>query len=70
MCPKATVHHQKHQGQEFKRGRNLDLGAGAEAMEGATGLLLIAFSSLSHQPRESTTHDGLGPPSLHYKKIP
>jgi len=54
-----TVHHQRKSGQEFKQGRNLEAGADAEAMRGATGLLgLLSYRTQDYQPRDGPTHNG------------
>ena len=52
-------------------GRNLEAGADAEAMKGAAywlapcGLLsLLSYITQHYQPRDGTTHSGLGPLSL------
>jgi hypothetical protein len=50
------------------QGRNLEAGSGAEAMAGVLltdSLSLISYSTQDHQPRDGTTHNGLGsPPSI------
>jgi hypothetical protein len=62
------LYHWKKSGQEFTQDWNLGAGADAEAMEGGmllTGLLPVACSAyflIDHQPRDGTTHHGLGPP--------
>ena len=54
------------QARNSKKGRNLEAGAQAEAMEGATYWLapqgLLSLLSYRTQPRDSTTHNDLGPP--------
>lgn len=62
-----TVPQQRKLGQEFKQGR---AAVDAEAMQGAAYCLaprsllsLLSCRAQDHQPRGSTTHDGLGPPS-------
>jgi hypothetical protein len=64
-----AVHPQRKSGPELTQGRNL--GAGAEAWRGAAywlaspGLLsLFSYSIQDYQPRDGTTHKGLGPPPL------
>ena len=56
----------KELGQELTQGRNLEVGADAEAMEGAAywlaphGLFsLLSYRTQDHQPRGGTTHQGL-----------
>jgi hypothetical protein len=51
--------------------RNLETGADAEAMEDAAYWLaspsllsLLSYRSRDYQPRDGTTHNGLGPPYL------
>ena len=67
----SPVHHWRKSGQELKQGWNPEAGADAETMEGAAywldspGLLSLSFyRTQDHQPRDSTTHNGLGPPPL------
>ena len=67
LCLHTDSHGMKS-GQELKQGRNLKAGADAEAMERAaywlasTGLLsLLSYRTQDHQPRDGTTHNGLGP---------
>ena len=50
-------------------GKILEAGADAEAMEGAAYwliprdlLILLSYRTQDHQPRDGTTHFGLGPP--------
>ena len=51
-------------------GRNLETGADAEAMEKCSLnqlaprslLSLLFYTTLDHQPRDGTAHNGLGPP--------
>jgi hypothetical protein len=52
---------------ELRQSRNLEAGADAEAMEDAAywlaphGLLsLLSYRTQDHQPRNTTTHNGLG----------
>ena len=54
-----TVHHQRRSGQEPD-----EAGADAEAIEmPLTGLLnLLSYRTQDYQPRDGTTHNGLGPP--------
>ena len=54
---------------EVIRGRNLEAGADPEAMRGAAyrltlhGLLsLLSYRTQDHQPRDSPSHKGSGPP--------
>ena len=61
-----TVHYQMKPRQELKQGGNLETGAGVEAMNGSCflacfhGLLsLLSYRTQDHQPRDSTTHNGL-----------
>ena len=61
--------HRRKSGQELKQGRSLESGADAEAMEGAAYWLvpcdllsLISYSTQNNQPKDGTTHSGLGPP--------
>jgi hypothetical protein len=65
-----AVHHQRKSGQELTRGRDLEAGADAEAME-AYWLVPLACSTCSltepkttYQSRDGTTPNGLGPPPL------
>ena len=64
-----AVHYERKSGQELKHGRSLMAGADAEAMEGCwlqtcfpmDGLLgLLSYRTQNHQPRNGTTHSGLG----------
>jgi hypothetical protein len=72
LCFPITVHHQRKSRQELKQGKNLVAGDGAEAIEGAAywlvphGSLTLPFhKTQDHQPRDGTTHNGLGsPPSI------
>ena len=59
------------------QGRNLEAGADAEAMEGAAywlaphGLLsLLSYRTQVNQPRDGSTHSGLGLPLSIIKDIP
>ena len=59
------------QDRNSNQGRSLEAGADAEAMEGAAyclasrGLLsLLSYRTQDYQPRDNTTHNGLGPPTL------
>jgi hypothetical protein len=65
-----AVHHQRKPGQELTQSRNLEAGADAELWRNAAyrlaphGLLnLLSYRVQEHQPRDSTTHNRLGPPS-------
>jgi hypothetical protein len=67
----CCVNHQRKSGQEIKQGRNLEAGADAETMEGAAYWLAshalfipLSYRPQDHQPRDGTTHHGLGPPPL------
>jgi hypothetical protein len=61
------IHHQRKSGQELKHSRNLKAGADAEAMGEccllacSSCLSLLSYRSQEHQPRDGTTHNGLGP---------
>ena len=64
-----AVCHRRKSGQKLKRGRNLEARADAEAMEECClldcfpGLLnLLSHRTQDHQPRDGSTHSGLGPP--------
>jgi hypothetical protein len=66
-----AVHHQRKSGLELSQARNLEAGADAEAMEGAAywlaspaSLSLLSYRTQDYQPRDGTTHNGLGPPTL------
>ena len=61
--------HHCSSGQELIQGRNVEAGAGAEAMEECCllacfpGLFsLLSYRPQDHQPRNGTTHNGLGSP--------
>ena len=69
-----VVEHQRKSGEEFKHSRHLKAGVVAEATR-VGGLLLTGLPYMScpaccygtqdHQPRDGTTHNGLGPlPSI------
>ena len=51
---------------KFTQGRNLEAGTEAEAMEVCCLLAslpgLLSYRTQNHQPRDSTTHNALGPP--------
>ena len=65
----SLAHHQRTLGQELKQGRNLEAGADAEAIKGATywfashGLLsLLSYRTQDHQPTNGITNNGLNLP--------
>ena len=64
------IHHWRKSGKELNLGWNLEAGADAEAMEGATyclaslGLLGLPYRTQDYQCRDGTTHNGLDPPLL------
>lgn len=59
----STVHQWRKSGKELKRGKDLERETDAEALEGLLldDLLgLLAYSTQGHQPKNGTTHNGLG----------
>ena len=67
LCFHITVHHWRKSGQELKQGQNLETGAGAEATDGrccwlacSSWLAQHIFFLIGPQPRDGTTHNGLG----------
>ena len=59
------MHHQRKSGQELTQSRNPEVGADVEAMEGCYLLACSArflIEHHEHQPRDSTTDNGLDPP--------
>jgi len=59
-----TVHHWGKSRQELKLGRSPNAMGDAAYCLTAFGLLgLLSYSIQDHQPRDGTTHNGLGPPS-------
>jgi hypothetical protein len=69
------VHHQRKSGQELTQGKNVETGVGAQAMCVCvwvllTGLLsLLSYRTQDHQPKDDSTHNGLGPPPLITEKM-
>ena len=62
-----AVHHQRKAGLELTQGRNLEVGADAEAMEGCCLLdcfILLSYRTQDHKPRDYSTHSGLPLPLL------
>jgi hypothetical protein len=67
----SAVHHQRKSGLELTQGGSLEAGVQAEIMEGAAywlaslGLFsLLPYRTQDYQPRDGTTHNGLGSPPL------
>jgi hypothetical protein len=71
-----VVHQRRKSGHELKQGRNLEAGADKEAMAECCILAcsswltsLLFYRTQDHQPKDDTTHNGLGPP-LSLRKMP
>ena len=58
-----TDYHQRKSGQEVKQGRNLEVGADAEAMEGCC-LLACLHGLFSLLIESTTTSPGMAPPTM------
>ena len=68
-----TGHHQRKSGQELKQCRNMEAGTDTEAMEDAAYCLvphdlvsLFSYRTKDNQPRDGTSHKGLGPPHINH----
>jgi hypothetical protein len=68
LCFHVTFHHLRRSKQKLQQGRNLEAGAEVEPWRSAAywlvpcGLLsLLSFRTEYYQPRDSTTHNLLGP---------